>query len=99
MSIRNLDPLFAPVSMAAFGVSQRPASMGATVWRNVRSSHFKGPVYAVNPKYRELGGEAVFARAADLSTVPELAAICTPPATVAGLIAELRHLARALRWC
>ncbi|WP_051676230.1 acetate--CoA ligase family protein [Polaromonas glacialis] len=92
MSIRNLDPLFDPVSVAVFGASQRPASMGAAVWRNVRNSHFKGPVYAVNPKYRKLGGEPVFARAADLPTVPELAVICTPPATVAGLIAELEAI-------
>ena len=92
MSIRNLDQLFNPVSVAVFGASLCPASMGAAVWRNVRSSHFKGPVYAVNPKYRELDGELVFARAADLPTVPELAVICTPPATVAGLIAELGAL-------
>ena len=92
MSIRNLDQLFNPVSVAVFGASQRPASMGAAVWRNVCNGHFKGLVYAVNPKYRELDGEAVFARAADLPTVPELAVICTPPATVAGLIAELGAL-------
>jgi acetyltransferase len=92
MSIRNLDLLFDPVSVAVFGASQRPASMGAAVWRNVRNSQFKGPVYAVNPKYRKLDGEPVFARAADLPTVPELAVICTPPSTVAGLITELGAL-------
>lgn len=92
MSIRNLDQLFDPVSVGVFGASQRPASMGAAVWRNVRGSQFKGPVYAVNPKYRELDGEPVFANAADLPTVPELAVICTPPDTVADLIAELGAL-------
>ena len=92
MSIRNLDQLFNPVSVAVFGASQRPASMGAAVWRNVRNSHFKGPVYAVNPKYRELDGEPVFARAADLPTMPELAVICTPPATAASLIEEMGTL-------
>ena len=92
MSIRNLDQLFNPVSVAVFGASQRPASMGAAVWRNVRNRHFKGPVYTVNPKYRELDGEPVFTRAADLPTVPELAVICTPPATVASLIEEMGKL-------
>ena len=92
MSIRNLDQLFDPASVAVFGASQRPTSMGAAVWRNARNSDFKGPVHAVNPKYREFDGEPVFARAADLPAVPELAVICTPPSTVAGLIAELGAL-------
>ncbi len=92
MSIRNLDPLFAPASVAVFGASQRPASVGATVWANLRRGGFKGPVLAVNPKYRELDGQKVFARAADLPSAPDLAVICTPPATVAGLIGELSAL-------
>ncbi|MGB8599817.1 MAG: CoA-binding protein, partial [Burkholderiales bacterium] len=92
MSIRNLDQLFDPASVAVFGASPRPASVGATVWANLHKTQFKGPVYAVNPKHRELDGQRVFARAADLPTIPDLAVICTPPATVAGLIEELGAL-------
>ncbi len=92
MSIRNLDQLFDPASVAVFGASQRPASVGATVWANLRGAGFKGPLYAVNPKHRELDGQRAYARAADLPSVPELAVICTPPATVAGLIRELGAL-------
>ena len=92
MSIRNLDQLFDPASIAVFGASARPASVGATVWRNLHQGGFKGPLMAVNPKHRELDGQPVYARAADLPTVPELAVICTPPASVAGLIAELGAL-------
>ena len=92
MSIRNIDQLFDPASLAVFGASQRAASVGARVWANVRAGGFKGPVYAVNPKHRAIEGQVVFARAADLPTVPDLALICTPPATVAGLIAELGAL-------
>ena len=92
MSIRHLDQLFDPASVAVFGASSRPASVGATVWANLRGAPFKGALYAVNPKHRRLDGEPVYARAADLPTVPELAVICTPPATVPGLIAELGAL-------
>ena len=92
MSIRNLDQLFDPASIAVFGASSRPGSVGATVWRNLRLGGFKGPVMAVNPKHRRLDGQPVFARAADLPTLPELAVICTPPASVAGLIGELGAL-------
>ncbi len=92
MSIRNLDSLFAPASVAIIGASNRPASVGATVWRNMRAGHFSGPVYAVNPKHTELDGQPVVANVADLPGVPDLALICTPSATVAGLITQLGAL-------
>ena len=92
MSIRHLDQLLDPASVAVFGASQRPASVGATVWANLRRGSFEGPLLAVNPKHREIDGHPVYARAADLPTVPELAVICTPPATVPCLIQELGAL-------
>ncbi len=92
MSIRNLDPLLDPESVAVFGASQRAASVGGTVWANLRSGGYEGPLYAVNPKHRNFDGEPVYASAADLPTVPDLAVICTPAAVVPGLIAELGRL-------
>ena len=89
MSIRHLDSLFDPASVAVFGASDRPASVGATVWRNLRSGGFAGPLFAVNPKRSKVGGEVAFADVAALPQTPELALICTPPATVPGLIAAL----------
>jgi len=72
MSIRNLDHLFDPASVAVFGASQRAASVGGTVWANLHHSGFMGPLYAVNPKHCELDGQPVFARAADLPSVPDV---------------------------
>ena len=89
MSVRNLDSLLDPASVAVIGASSRPASVGATVWRNLSQGAFAGPVFAVNPRYTDLDGHPVFANVADLPATPELAVICTPPATVPGLIAEL----------
>jgi acetyltransferase len=89
MSIRHLDRLLEPASVAVIGASPREGSVGATVWRNLRSGGFAGPRWPVNPKHRELGDQPVFARVADLPAAPDLAVICTPPATVPGLIAEL----------
>ena len=54
MSIRHLDSLFDPRSVAVIGASQRPASVGATVWRNLREGGFAGARWAVNPKYTAL---------------------------------------------
>ena len=89
MSIRHLDSLFDPSSVALIGASMRPGSVGATVWRNLRDGGFAGPRWAVNPKYQELDGQPCYADVASLPATPELAVIATPPATVPGLIAAL----------
>ncbi|WP_019657353.1 bifunctional acetate--CoA ligase family protein/GNAT family N-acetyltransferase [Variovorax atrisoli] len=92
MTIRHLDRLLSPASVAVFGASNRPASVGATVWRNLRAGGFKGAVHGVNPKHASLDGVPVFPDAAHLPAAPDLAVICTPPATVAPLVAELGAL-------
>ncbi|NRF70978.1 bifunctional acetate--CoA ligase family protein/GNAT family N-acetyltransferase [Aquincola sp. S2] len=89
MSIRHLDKLLSPTSIAVIGASDRSGSVGATVWRNLRGGAFAGPVHAVNPRLARLDGEPVFPNVAALPQAPDLALICTPPATVPGLIAEL----------
>jgi acetyltransferase len=89
MSVRNLDSLFDPASVAVIGASKRSGSVGATVWRNLSQGGFAGSIYPVNPKYSEIDSHRAYARVADLPEVPELAVICTPPATVAGLVREL----------
>ena len=82
MSIRHLDSLFDPHSVAVIGASDRPASVGATVWRNLREGGFAGPRWAVNPKRATIGGELAFASVAALPAAPELAVVCTPAAAV-----------------
>ena len=89
MSIRNLDSLLEPASVAVIGASQRPGSVGATVWRNLHSGGYRGPLYPVNPKLKTLDGVAVAASVDRLPAAPELAVICTPPATVPEIVAGL----------
>ncbi len=89
MTIRHLDRLLEPASIALIGATPRPGSVGQLVWRNLRAGGFAGPVMAVNPAHRTLDGEPCVARVADLPRVPDLAVICTPPASVPGLVAEL----------
>lgn len=89
MSIRHLDALFNPASVAVFGASGRLGSVGATVWRNMRTSGFAGPLYPVNPKHGSLDGLKVYRDVAALPETPELAVICTPPDTVVPLIKAL----------
>lgn len=92
MSIRNLDSLFDPTSIAVFGASEREGSVGATAWRNLTQGSYKGALYAVNPKLPKLTGYTVVSNASDLPAVPDLAVICTPASTVVDLITQLAAL-------
>jgi len=89
MSIRNLEHLFRPRSVAVIGASETPRSVGATVLSNLTGGKFGGAIMPVNPNHRELGGLQVYPTVASLPEVPELAVICTPPAVVPDLIGEL----------
>ena len=89
MSIRNLDHLLAPRSVALIGASLRPGSLGNILARNLFRGSFKGPLWLVNPKGGTIEGRVCHASITDLPEPPDLAVIATPPATVPGLVAEL----------
>ncbi len=89
MSIRHLDSLFDPASVAVFGASLRPGSVGSTVWHNLSTGTYAGALWPVNPRHERLADSPCYANVAALPATPELAVICTPPATVPGLIEAL----------
>ncbi|MFM0392745.1 bifunctional acetate--CoA ligase family protein/GNAT family N-acetyltransferase [Paraburkholderia phytofirmans] len=92
MTVRNLDALFRPKSVAVIGASERPGSTGEMVWTRVLDGGFDGPLWPVNPKYETLGGHAVIHDAGDLPEAPTVALICTPAATWPGIIHKLGGL-------
>ncbi|MGA7979693.1 MAG: CoA-binding protein, partial [Chromatiaceae bacterium] len=89
MSVRHLKRLFAPRSVALIGASTREHSVGAVVAANLLKSGFRGPVWPVNPKHKEIAGTRTFRDVADLPETPDLAVICTPPDVVPGIIDHL----------
>jgi acetyltransferase len=92
VTVRNLDALFRPKSVAVIGASERPGSTGAMVWARVLEGGFEGPLWPVNPKYETLGDHAVIGDPGDLPEAPTVALICTPPATWPGIIHKLGGL-------
>ena len=89
MSVRNLDKLFTPRSVALIGATPRPASVGGVVARNLRRAGFAGELMLVNPHHRIIDGLAVYPNVASLPQAPDLAVIVTPTAVVPCLIGEL----------
>lgn len=88
MSIRNLNYLLQPRSVALVGASPRPGSVGQVLVRNLRAN-FKGDLYFVNPKHTEIDGQHCWPEAAALPQTPDLAVICTPAATVPKIVEAL----------
>jgi acetyltransferase len=59
------------------------------VMRNLIGSGFTGPVWPVNPKHDAVAGHKCFPNARALPEAPDLAVLCTPPATLPGLVDDL----------
>lgn len=89
MSIRNLDSLFKPKSVAIVGASSRSGSVGSVLARNLLTGGFDGAIMPVNPKRDHIQSVIAYPGVSDLPFAPELAIVATAPAQVPGLIAEL----------
>lgn len=88
MSVRHLEYLFQPGSVAVVGASDRAGSVGRAVIINLLSGKFDGPVYPVNARHETVHEHPAWKRLRDLPGVPDLVIICTPPATVPGIVRE-----------
>ncbi|MFN3232551.1 MAG: GNAT family N-acetyltransferase [Alphaproteobacteria bacterium] len=89
MSIRNLDKLFRPQSVAVIGASNRPDAVGHIIMKNMLAAGFEGAVMPVNPRETAIAGVLAFKDVTSLPVVPDLAVICTPPATVPEIIDQV----------
>jgi acetyltransferase len=88
MGKHYLNPLFAPKSVAIFGASDRPDSVGQIVFQNMLQSGFQGKLYPINPKNPEVQGQRAYASIGEIGEPVELVVIATPPKTVPGIIED-----------
>jgi acetyltransferase len=80
MSVRHLDKLFAPGSVALIGATPRRGAVGAVVARNLRHAGFAGELMPVNPHHPTINGLDIYPNVASLPQTPDLAVIVTPAA-------------------
>ena len=83
-----LDPFFKPKSVAVIGASEKPGSVGRSVFWNLLSNPFGGAVYPINPNHPNLLGVRTYPKVSDLPERADLAVIVTPAATVPGVVSE-----------
>src|SRR5262249_28431057 len=84
----SLDPIFRPRSVAVFGASATPGSVGSILIRNLLGNPFGGVVYPINPKRQAVHGVRCYPGLSALPETVDLAVIATPAATVPGLVAD-----------
>jgi acetyltransferase len=88
MTIRNLDKIFKPRRIAVIGASNTQGTVGYTLLRNLIGSGYNGVVYPINPKHEAVQGIEAHRNVAELPHAPDLAIVCTPGASVPGVVRE-----------
>ena len=89
MTVRNLNLMFQPASVALIGASGRAGSVGNAVSRNLLEGGFRGDTWLVNPRRSEVLGQKTYRSIDALPAAPDLAVIATPPAAVQDVISDL----------
>ena len=88
MNAKQLHTLFNPKSIAVIGASDKPGRVGYSIFRNLITNGFPGPVYPVNAERAVVQSVKAYA---DIAAVPErvdLAIIATPADSVPDLLKE-----------
>ena len=89
MTIRNLEYLLAPKSVALIGASPEAGSIGLIIAGNIAGAGFGGPDLASSIRSTPGSTAPCYPSVAAVPGVPDLAVIVTPPATIPRLIDEL----------
>src|SRR5665648_83804 len=82
MSIRNLDKLFGPRSIAVIGASNKKGSVGYVLLRNLISAEYDGIVYPVNVSAQSVQGIQAYASISQVPHKIDLAVIAVPAKAV-----------------
>ena len=86
MNTHYLAPLFKPQSVALFGASDRPDSVGGVVFRNLLTSGYGGRIYGINPKRDEVQGQKAYRSLDDIDDKIDLAVIATPAKSIPSIV-------------
>jgi acyl-CoA synthetase (NDP forming) len=94
---RDLEPLFAPRSVAVLGASTDPSKWGNWLARNALRGAHRRPVHLINRRGGEIDGHPLLASLADAGGPVETVVVAVPEAGLEQAVAEaLAQGARAL---
>lgn len=84
-----LHEILNPRSIAIYGASNNPAKMGSMQLINILETGFRGRVYPIHRKEREVLGLRAYPSASELPEPADLAQVVTPPQTVPEIMEEI----------
>ncbi len=84
----SLAALLSPRSIAIVGASEDPARPGNETLRALTTLGYRGAIYAINPKYRELQGRPCFPSLAQVPGDIDLVVCAVPAAAVPEVIGQ-----------
>jgi len=80
--MNNLQSLVRPQSVAIVGASNKPGKIGYAVVQNMKSSGFRGEIYPINPKEKEIAGFKAYPTVRDVGKSVDVAVMCVPAKVV-----------------
>lgn len=86
--MKNLDYLFNPSSIALIGASNNPFKWGFIILTNILSGGYKGKIYPINPKEKEIQGLKVYPNLESIPDDIDLAMIVIPAENVPSALIE-----------
>jgi acyl-CoA synthetase (NDP forming) len=89
MSIRSLDPLFSPRSVAVVGASSDATRIGGRPIAYMLARKFQGRILPVNPNRAEIQGLTAYPSVAALPEAPDTAIVAVPAALATETLEQL----------
>ncbi len=84
----GLDAIFNPKGVAVVGATERPNTVGRTIFYNLITNPFGGTVYPVNPRRDSVLGVKAYKSLSDCPGDIDLVVVVTPSQTVPGIVQE-----------
>ena len=72
MSLKTIEQLLKPNSIAVIGASNQPNRPGNAVMRNLLQGQFNGPIMPVTPHYKAVNGVLAYRSIDELPIIPLL---------------------------
>ena len=88
MNTHYLTSLFTPNSVALYGASDKPNSVGGVVFKNLLTSGFEGRIFAINPNRDEVQGQKAFSSLEEIDEPVDLVVVATPAVSIPRIVEE-----------
>ncbi|MCP4600856.1 MAG: CoA-binding protein [Proteobacteria bacterium] len=86
--MKDIQSIMSPKSVAVVGATNRPGSVGLSVFFNILRGGYKGVLYPVNPKARSVLSVRAFPTLSDIPDEIDMAVIIVPPQIIPTIIEE-----------